>query len=358
MTNPFQRKLSRAVRSAGFTLVELLVVIAIIGVLVALLLPAVQAAREAARRAQCVNNEKQLALAFLNYEGARKKLPAGRYGCDGATNEEIEGCESSPAVPRSARSGYVLILPYLEQQALYDILTSDPGDGYLTGGYETIWPVDRGSDKRIPVENWATTSLQEALATRPDAFVCPSAASTPESESLLFENADFKPATGDYVLNMGHRGWPTFERAFKPVKVDNSGIFFYIREIKLAEIEDGTSNTYFGGETTFSHTIDSSNIWSRSERFLDSMRNTDNPVNFPSGPELAGAFAPKIVHKKTEFPDRPYFAAGAFGSAHPGGANFFYADGHVDFIPDGIDLLTYQATSTRGQQEVNDVYLR
>lgn len=344
-----------ASRFPGFTLVELLVVIAIIGVLVALLLPAVQAAREAARRASCVNNEKQIALAFLNYEGAIGKFPAGRYGCDGARNPDVEGCESNPAIKRSARSAFVMILPYLEQQALHDILTSNPGDGYLTGGYEIIWPVLEGGGNTVPYTDWATTELQQALNSRPDAFVCPSADSLPESESLRFENAAFKPATGDYVLNMGHRGHPTFNRDFFAVKTDNSGIFFYIREVKLTEIEDGTSNTFFGGETTFSHTIDSSNMWTRSERFLDTMRNTDHPINTPSGPDFRDFYD---LHRKTESPDRPYFAAGAFGSNHPGGANFYYADGHVDFISDGVDLLTYQATSTRGQQEVADVYLQ
>ncbi len=358
MNRSLRAKHPDAFRNLGFTLVELLVVIAIIGVLVALLLPAVQAAREAARRAQCVNNEKQLGLAFLNYEGARKNFPAGRHGCDGAVNLNVEGCEPTPEIKRSAMSAFVKILPYLEQQALYDIFTSEPGDGYLKGSAEIIWPINSGSGNTNSLSNWATTELQQALSNRPDAFVCPSAGSMPLSESLRYESDEFQPATGDYVLNMGHRGHPTFDRDFLAVKVDNSGIFFYIREIKLAEIEDGTSNTFFGGETSFSHTIDSSNIWTRSERFLDGMRNTDNAINFPSGPDYAATFSPEFLHRKSEAPDRPYFAAGAFGSEHPGGANFFYADGHVEFLADEIDLLTYQATSTRAQQEVNDVYLR
>ena len=344
-------------RSQGFTLVELLVVIAIIGVLVALLLPAVQAAREAARRTQCVNNEKQIALAFLNYECARKRFPAGRHGCDGAKNDDVEGCEPDPKIKRSAMSAFVKILPYLEQEALYNILTSGRDDGYLTGGHEIIWPALENSENTVPYTEWATTELQRALNTRPDGFVCPSADSMPESESLHFETADFKPATGDYVLNMGHRGHPTFNRDFLPVKADNSGIFFYIREIRLREVEDGASNTFFAGETTESHTIDSSNIWSRSERFLDTMRNTDNAINFPSGPDFRVVYQP-FLHPKKEAPDRRYYAAGAFGSRHPGGANFCFADGHVDFLTDDIDLILYQEQSTRAQQELNDIYLQ
>ena len=92
-------------KRSGFTLVELLVVIAIIGILVALLLPAVQAAREAARRSECVNNLKQIALAFHNHEDSFKEYPPGREGCDGACSPT-----NGPGT-----SGFVRILPPIEQ---------------------------------------------------------------------------------------------------------------------------------------------------------------------------------------------------------------------------------------------------
>ena len=347
-------------RAMAFTLVELLVVIAIIGVLVALLLPAVQAARESARRMQCANNEKQIGLALINYEQAKGKFPAGRHGCDGSVQRIIPGCEPSPdtAVERSAMSGLAKILPYLELQALYDLFNSAGDRGLLISPYDKapwniIWPIREGGsdDTASGFEDWATLELQQALNTRPDMFVCPSAGSLPETASRVYEDPSIiPPATGDYVLNMGHRG-PHWGRDHILVEMDNSGIFFYVREIKLKEVEDGTSNTFFGGEVVESHTIDSSNVWSRAERHLDSMRTTDNAINTPSGPAFRDIYR---LHTKGVPPNRPYSAAGAFGSRHPGGANFVYADGHVDFLTDDIDLETYSAFGSRASQEVND----
>lgn len=108
--------MSRRILSKGFTLVELLVVIAIIGILVGLLLPAVQAAREAARRMQCSNNVKQISLAVLNYESANRKFPARQSGT-GTLN--VGG-------QRMRLSVFVTILPYIEQQALYDRIMARP----------------------------------------------------------------------------------------------------------------------------------------------------------------------------------------------------------------------------------------
>src|SRR5690348_7894779 len=118
---------SRTTNWNGFTLVELLVVIAIIGILVALLLPAIQAAREAARRAQCVNNLKQHGLALLNYESAKKCFPAGRHGCirpyDVGDTRNLGGCAlygpPDAALTEDGASIFVELLPFLEESALY-----------------------------------------------------------------------------------------------------------------------------------------------------------------------------------------------------------------------------------------------
>ncbi|QDU90819.1 Type II secretion system protein G precursor [Pirellulimonas nuda] len=121
----------RAAAARGFTLVELLVVIAIIGILVALLLPAVQAAREAARRSQCMNNLKQCGLAALNYESSRKAYPSGVEVWPDDTGELIPevGWTAAGAAARSKGNWAILTLPYMELQALYDQYDFSNGNG-------------------------------------------------------------------------------------------------------------------------------------------------------------------------------------------------------------------------------------
>ena len=315
-------------RRRGFTLVELLVVIAIIGVLVALLLPAVQAAREAARRSQCTNNLKQIGLAILNYESSYKTLPKGRNGCDNLT--ELH-CQGNDPAEQSATSAFVSILPQVEQQALYDVL--DLSDQGLN-----VWPPTSAS---VPFANWATPAVQQAMNTKPAVYTCPSTES--ELEPLEVPVYQFgwevKPATGDYALNKGHRG-PSWQALPLPVKLDNSGPFIYGMDIPLRRIEDGVSNTFFAGETIESHLESNRNIWTRGARHTDSMRSTDNPLNTPPG------------EGKT-------FKGfnGAFQSRHPGGANFVFGDGHVEYITENIDLETYTSYATKSQEELNDPYI-
>ena len=293
---------------SAFTLVELLVVIAIIGILIALLLPAVQAAREAARRMQCSNNLKQIGLAMANYESAIGVYPPGRLGTDG----------SGAAEHRVGTSGLLLILPYLEQQSLYDSFKLDEYPYYSTSS--SAWTND--------------PEVVAAAAMRPDVYVCPSDTAEPISEH---RGSDEVPvATGSYVLCKGSYG-P--ERGIgNVVKHDNTGVFFYVRSIAAMEIRDGLSNTIFAGETIDGHTRESSNVWSIGIRHESCQRSTANPPNTPPG---TGIVLDMYGFKVN----------GAFQSRHPGGCNFVFGDGHVSFISENIDLDTYKALSTRAGGE-------
>lgn len=125
LTLPLARVRCSSLRRSAFTLVELLVVIAIIGVLVALLLPAVQAAREAARRSQCVNNLKQLGLATHNYHDVYQAMPPRRGGTTG-TFLDING-DNRGNINGGRLSAFVVLLPFYEQQAMYDQIKAGGG---------------------------------------------------------------------------------------------------------------------------------------------------------------------------------------------------------------------------------------
>ena len=223
---------------AAFTLVELLVVITIIGILIALLLPAVQAAREAARQVQCKNNLKQIALGFLGHEEVHKIYPTGGWG------HQMLGDPDRGFDKRQPGGWEFNILPYVEQQALYDL-----GAG-LTGAAQ------RAANKvRI------TTPL--------GLFNCPT-----RRNPLLFPHkyaggppylcdsvTDTGVARGDYAANSGSDiqtghfapiyvsyatgdttyAWPAFNKS-------RTGISFQRSEIPVSDVSDGTSNTYMVGE--------------------------------------------------------------------------------------------------------------
>ncbi|TWU24559.1 DUF1559 domain-containing protein [Bythopirellula polymerisocia] len=331
-TTSCQQCLGRRV-SKGFTLVELLVVIAIIGVLVALLLPAVQAAREAARRMSCTNNLKQDALADLNYESTNGNLVPARLGPDSTGSREMR--ELRTAVERSGASGFVLLLPYIEKNALYAQL-----DVYDN---QSIWPA-----QDFVVGNWKTPDRLTAIGTSVAEFICPSEGSKPYRED--WTSWDPPPAVGSYAFVGGHRG-VNGGALYTPVnacmvKHHNTGPHLYRTVVQLKQIQDGTSNTISVGETIENsigtiNGANASNIWSYVLRYLDCFRVTDVALNTPPWAETLNVNG-DIVN-------------GAFASRHPGGAQFAYVDGHVGFLQEDIDLETYRDLSTiAGHRSVMD----
>ncbi len=326
----------------AFTLVELLVVIAIIGVLVALLLPAVQAAREAARRMQCVNNQKQIALALLNFEGSKKHFPAARLGADpSVTAGTVITCTSGEgfSIPDqgnltlSGASSFVMILPYLEQQALFDALHADE---------VAIWRGSTGWETAFP-------DIKGALAMRPTMFQCPSDTIGESFAQYAHELSTdtYNVTAGSYATVLGTK---RPDDAFGEIKFCGDGVFFYTRTFRIPEISDGLSNTIFLGETRDGHLkvnglSINSNLWTNGNRMQSTMRTTATPINTPPGINGGAGLATQADGN---------YSNGGFASNHPGGANFSFGDGHVAFVDDSIDLTTYKTMATRAGDNVSN----
>jgi prepilin-type N-terminal cleavage/methylation domain-containing protein/prepilin-type processing-associated H-X9-DG protein len=306
-------------RGLGFTLVELLVVIAIIGILVALLLPAVQAAREAARRMSCSNNLKQQATAIANFESQKKHLPPARLGPDSTGANEVFHLKTP--VERSGASGFVLMLPQLEEQALFDGLEIDTKNGLYPAGIFSAF--------------WRTPEREELLHTSLNVFRCPSTESPQHSESPSYSSWDLKPAVGSYAFCAGHRG-PNGKDPVRAcmTKHHNTGAHLYWNTVKIADVTDGTSKTLSIGEVIGEHLQSSSNVWSYVLRYADCFRVTDVPLNTP--PDINA----KVVGENTANVN------GAFASRHSGGGQFCFLDGHVEFLTDSVDFDLYQNLST------------
>jgi len=318
-------------RQRGFTLVELLVVIAIIGILIALLLPAVQSAREAARRGACLNNLKQLALAVSLYDDQNKRLPPGSTGAAKGS----EGAYTFPSpwsdpqggggLPWGHYSWAAVILPFMEGQNIYNTID------FTVPAYAESIPEDAGWGKeRGPAGN---PKNKQASMSQPASFVCPSAHTAINLASGLRRQSMFK----DYGINTGSGNDGCCAERNGP----HDGIAWVRSSVRLGEVLDGTSSTFLFLE--FAHNAGHS--WTSPEMGTNQFFWVHHiSQGYVTAAEYGGAPA---FPPNTTFPN----TRGAF-SDHPGGVNAAYLDNHVAFISNNVDTRLYARLFTREGQEV------
>jgi prepilin-type N-terminal cleavage/methylation domain-containing protein/prepilin-type processing-associated H-X9-DG protein len=352
----------------GFSLIELLVVIAIISLLVGLLLPAVQGARESGRRAQCLNNLRQIGLAMQNYENAHKSFPAGAIyynSGDGGSN----ACQGV----HSARDfgAFAMMLAQMDQANAFNAINFNLAAGGSTG----FWgPVNAGAAQRT------------GLGLRISSYICPS--DTPQNPNFIpsnpYSQTSYAPSGGTWNIVAYLAGPDCWQQDA------GNGAFDDYTSYSSADIKDGMSNTIFAGETSrFVGDPDPQfNQWSRPGYYqvstsFDPGGSTFRPQGFgfevprinapmvsgdyPGGAGLGGTSAtpgPNPLPPGTAYPDTSDYRAWVldpkyqkygqwgFRSLHPGGAHFLFGDGSVKFLLEAIDNATFQALGTRRGKEV------
>ena len=346
-------KLLRSHRNRnGFTLIELLVVIAIIAILVALLLPAVQMAREAARRTQCKNNLKQLGLAAHNHEEALGYLPPGFRG------EQISGAPWY----YDLWGTLALLTPYLEETAVYNSIDLNLTMYQLTAPWGITAPV--AAKTVVPVFLCPSDSMQSVCS---DTYAIQGA--------LAPTNYAFCMGTG---TTRGRTNW-----LGSPYEAD--GVFFARSKIRLTDIKDGTSNTIGASERLLGEGDESTTVASRAD--IDPQTMYVNPgaetndancgstlrVNFSQRRMYTWvAGEPRCTMYDHYYPPNdpvhPDCVANFTGtdpevrstghglstarSRHPGGVHAWFCDGGVKFISNSIDLPVWRALATRKNGEV------
>jgi prepilin-type N-terminal cleavage/methylation domain-containing protein len=362
----------------AFTLVELLVVIAIIGVLVALLLPAIQAAREAARRTQCVNNVKQMALAAANYESAKGYFPPGRLIPDwvraGSTTEAAgTNYEGVAAADKTGfYSVHIWLLPYMEATNVFNLIDFK------------IAQVKKMTNPTNP--------HLSAYSTAQSLFICPSDSNT---ERITSEN-NYRSNFGGSTPAGGARSAGVYTaRPTDPWDCAGNGAFSIgTKGLGADNFVDGLSNTAFFAERTkgsaraLSDNVSISDIVTSPSRpsspvpvdqfFQECQNNVPQISQFnfmaagrwPPGEDWSNGW-PFAGYDSTQYnhvappnwqgydcgsisaiPDTPHeFAIVAARSEHPGSVVVAFGDGHTDIVNDGVDLAVWRAVGSRNGEE-------
>lgn len=396
------KQLSPVGARKGFTLVELLVVIAIIGILIALLLPAVQSAREAARRTQCLNNVKQMALAAINYESANSAFPPGRLTPDWVTsngqpktnyynyNQVIQSSDKSTGF----YSVHVRLLPYMEETAIFDLIDFNVAQSL-----------------RMTFNGRPANVNYQAYANAASLFICPSDNNAVRITSENSYRSNFGGSTPyggalSSAAQTNHRAQDA-----NGFSCTGNGAFSVSRNkrgLRPSRFTDGLSNTAFfaerlmgSGQTSAPDGLGGDGIPTKADLI-------DNPSGFTTG--MIADIEPMLRKSESYTPaasEYNFFGTGRwlpasdysngwpfagyantqynhvappnwsgydFGTSssvpetpgehavlsarsdHPGGVNVGYGDGHTTFVNDGIDVLVWRAMGSRdGGETVDDL---
>jgi len=305
----------------GFTLVELLVVIAIIGVLVALLLPAVQAAREAARRSSCGNNLKQIGLAMHNFHDTYLNLPGGAPDDD---NDNL---------------GHMFyILPFVEEENIYNnISTFVGGDSLFPKGKSDNGNMDSfGNYPRNDWEDHATLTAEAAHIV--DAYICPSDV-IPERDDDGFAKTNYLGCAGNQTIG-GEDG----EVQNGVIRFANNNASMVVTRFR--DVTDGTANTVLVGEISETKNAHRGNIGSNAYPCWIGGNNDAGCCNKNSnGSTIRVCSAVHFINRGgqvgTGGGDGGDDSNLSYGSKHPGGAQFVFVDASTHFLSETIDTVTY-----------------
>ena len=303
----------------GFTLIELLVVIAIIAILVALLLPAVQQAREAARRSACKNNMKQIGLALHNYHDTHTCFPPGNV-VRGLVSSNCRASDRTSSVPNAHGAPWtVLILPFMEESALYDQFDFSAGFGYT-------WSAGMSAPNQTP---------QRMTMTK---YHCPS---SPLSTSGYPGNHYYGVSGGGTPETGCSSTYPNFR----------NGAFFLNSSIRMSHLTDGTSNVFLVGEQSMaSHPTNTSYTgtgagtgipWSGTAR-------GDNGTHGFHANVAGSQYAINSSRAQGDAGDHRWTVmTRTFSSHHQGGCHMMMADGSVHFLSENINLALYRSLGIR-----------